>query len=244
MSYRPEELLITAIAGLLEGAKHIAVGAISPVPGAAALLARARSEGEVRVSLLGSTRHNFFTDGSRELFDCAAQGRIDAFFLGGSQIDGAANINRVGIGAYPRSDVRFPGSFGSAYLYFLVPRVILFHPEHSTRTLVSRVDFVSAPGVSPPDVYRPGGPVALVTGRCVFSFDRTAARFRLETVHPGETVEGIRANTGFEFDLADPVEQTPEPDAAALALLRGEVGRAIAETYPAFAARVLGIASP
>jgi glutaconate CoA-transferase subunit B len=60
-----------------------------------------------------------------------------------------------------------------------VPKVILFREEHSPRTLVERVDFVSAPGVSPPGVFRPGGPHALVTGRAVFAFDRTAARFRL-----------------------------------------------------------------
>jgi glutaconate CoA-transferase, subunit B len=243
MSYRPEELMIAAIAGLLEHANHVAVGTTSPIPAAAALLAREHSGGQTRVSLLGSTKHNFFTDGGRELFDCAAQGRIDVFFLGGPQIDGAANINRVGMGDYPRSDPRFPGSFGSTHLYFLVPRVILFQPEHSLRTLVQRVDFVSAPGVSPAGVYRPGGPVALVTGRCVFSFDRTAARFRLETVHPGQTVHDIHANTGFDFDVADTVPATPEPDAATLARLRGDIGQALAETYPAFAARVLGVAA-
>ena len=243
MSYRPEELMITAIAGLLEGASHVAVGAMSPIPAAAALLARERSGGRTRVSVLGSAKHNFFTDGGRELFDCAAQGRIDVFFLGGPQIDGAANINRVGIGGYPQSEARFPGSFGSAHLYFLVPRVILFQPEHSPRTLVRKVDFVSAPGVSPAEIYRPGGPVALVTGRCVFSFDRAAARFRLETVHPGHTVEDIRANTGFDFDTAEAVEATREPDPATLARLHSDVGQELAETYPAFAARVLGIAS-
>jgi glutaconate CoA-transferase subunit B len=243
MSYRQEELLITAIAGLLEGLDHVAVGEISPIPGAAALLARARSGSRLRVSVLRSRQHNFFTDGGRELFDCAAQGRIDAFFLGGAQIDGAANINLVGLGGYPQSEVRFSGSFGSAYLYFLVPRVILFQPEHSTQTLVSRVDFVSAPGVSAAGVYRPGGPVALVTGRCVFGFDRERARFRLETAHPGQTVEGIRANTGFEFDAPARVPPTAEPDAETLSLLRGEVGRAIGETYPAFAERVFGRAA-
>ena len=147
------------------------------------------------------------------------------------------------MGDYPRSDPRFPGSFGSAHLYFLVPRVILFQPEHSLRTLVQRVDFVSAPGVSPAGVYRPGGPVALVTGRCVFSFDRAAARFRLETVHPGETVEDVRANTGFDFDGADAVPATAEPDTATLARLHGHIGRELAETYPAFADRVFGIAA-
>ena len=80
-----------------------------------------------------SERHTCFTDGSREIFDCAAQGRIDAFFLGGGQIDGGANINLVGIDGYPASRVRFPGSFGSAFMYFVVPRVILFSREHSRR---------------------------------------------------------------------------------------------------------------
>ncbi|MBT3809180.1 MAG: CoA synthetase, partial [Rhodospirillaceae bacterium] len=113
----PEELLIATVAGMLDGLRHVAVGAQSPIPGSAALLARARSGGSLRVSMLGSETHSPFTDGGRELFDCAAQGRIDAFFLGGGQIDGQANINLVGIGDYPNTKVRFPGSFGSAYLY-------------------------------------------------------------------------------------------------------------------------------
>jgi len=241
MNYRPEELLIAVIAGLLEGTEHVAVGAASPIPAAAALLARERSAGNLRVSLLGG-REAGFTDGGTELFDCAAQGRIDAFFLGGVQIDGSADINLVGTGAYPRGDVRFAGSFGSAYLYFLVPRVILFQPDHSLRTLVSRVDFISAPGVGPAGVYRPGGPIALVTGRCVFGFDPDAARFRLRSVHPGQTVEDVRDNTGFEFDLAERVPPTAVPDEDTLALIRGPVGRVIAKTYPLFAARVLGLA--
>ena len=74
------ELLIAVIARLLEGVRTVAVGASSPIPGAAALLAQARAKGLMRVTVLGSGRHNDFTDGGRELFDRAAQGRIDAFF--------------------------------------------------------------------------------------------------------------------------------------------------------------------
>jgi len=236
-----EELLIATIADMLDGLGHVAVGAASPIPGAAALLARARGDGRPRVSLLGSRAHNPFTDGGTELFDCAAQGRIDAFFLSGGQIDGQANINLVGVGGYPQGKVRFPGSFGSAYLYFLVPRVILFREEHSPRTLVERVDFVSAPGTSPPEVHRPGGPHALVTGRCVFEFQREAGRFRLRHLHPGESRESVRAATGFDYDEPQDVPETPAPDAATLALLRGEVARQVAETYPAFAERVWGV---
>ena len=187
------------------------------------------------MSLLGSSAQSDFTDGGRELFDRAGQGRIDAFFLGGVQIDGGANINLVGTGPHPAASKRFPGSFGSAYLYFVVPRVILFRVEHTPRTLVRKVDFVSAPGTSPPEVYRPGGPYALVTGRCVFRFEPTSARFRLASLHRGHSLDEVRANTGFDFDCTDDTPETPAPGAETLALIRGPIGTELAEVYPRFA---------
>lgn len=230
------ELLITVVARLLAGCGHVAVGQSSPIPGSGALLARRLSGGAMRVSVLGSRRNNFFTDGGVELFDLAAQGRIDAFFLGGGQIDGQGNLNLVGIAAGQRVEVRWPGSFGSAYLYFLVPRVILFREEHTRRVMVPRVDFVSAPGASAAGAYRPGGPYALVTGLGLFHFDRAKQRFRLESVHPGHTVEEVFDNTGFEFDRPESVPVTPPPDEGTLALIRSEIRPQIAETYPRFAA--------
>jgi glutaconate CoA-transferase subunit B len=237
------EIMIAAIARMLSGLGHIAVGAASPIPGSAALLTRALSQGATRVSLLGSREHNPFTDGGKELFDCAAQGRIDAFFLSGGQIDGAGNINLVGLGPYPEAKVRFPGSFGSAYLYHLVPRVILFREEHSPRTLVETVDFISAAGSSPAGVYRPGGPYALVTGLCVFRFQRQTGRFRLDSVHPGVTAEAVRAATGFAYDSPDQVPETAPLEGEPLALLRRKVAHEVAETYPGFARRTWGIAA-
>ena len=231
----PTELLIFTIARLLHGVRHVAVGASSPIPGAAALLTRAQSSGATRVSVLGSRRHNAFTNGGVELFDLAAQGRIDAFFLGGGQIDGAANINLIGADGYPQSGVRWPGSFGSAYLYHLVPRVILFREEHSRRVFVPKVDFISAAGPRDDGVYRPGGPHAMLTGLCLFSFDKATRRFGLQSVHPGHTVEEVHDQTGFDFDLPAAVPVTPGPEAATLGLMRGQILGEIGETYPNFA---------
>ncbi len=230
------QLLIAALARLLVGSRRVAVGAQSPIPGSAAFLAQAMGLGPKQVTVLGSRAHNDFSEGGRELFDRAAQGRIDAFFLGGGQIDGAANINLVGIGDYPNGKIRFPGSFGSSYLYFLIPKVILFREEHTPRTLVEAVDFISAPGTSPTNVYRRGGPVALVTGRCVFSFDAGTGRFTLASVHPWSSPEEVRDQTGFAFHMPDDCPQTPEPDAVMRDLIAGPVRDLIAETYPAFAA--------
>lgn len=232
------KILIATIADLLEGVRHVAVGASSPIPAAGAMLLRARNERDnkppLRTSILGSQKHNFFTNGGVELFDCAAQGRVDAFFLGGGQIDGQGNINLVGTGEYPRHDVRWPGCFGSSYLYFLVPRVILFREEHSPRVLVDKVDFVSAPGVST-GVTRRGGPFALLTGMALFDFEPEAARFRLRSVHPGFTADDVRTQTGFSFKEQADTPVTPSPDPETRALLHGRVFEELAETYPAFA---------
>src|SRR5262245_39582086 len=239
--FREEELLADAIAWLIADARHAAIGAASPIPAAAAMLARERGNGRPRVSLLGSRRQNFFTDGGRELFDCAGQGRIDVFFLSGAQIDGEGNINLVSVGDYAHPKARFPGSFGSTYMYYVVPKVVLFRLEHTRRTLVPRVDFISATGTSPENVHRPGGPIALVTNRCLFAFDRGRRRFRLASVHPGHTVAEVVENTGFEFDRPEEVPATAAPSPETLRLLRTVIAPQLVEVYPQFAERVFGV---
>ena len=238
---RDEELLADMITRVIGEVRHIAVGNASPIPATAALLARERGRGMPYVSLLQSRRHNFFTDGGRELFDCAGQGRVDVFFLSGGEIDGEGNINLVAIGDYDKPNVRFPGSFGSTHLYYVVPKVVLFRTEHSRRTLVPRVGFISAPGGNAPNVYRPGGPVALVTNRCLFGFDRARRRFRLESVHPGHSIAEIAEHTGFAYDCPEIVPTTPAPSDETLRLLRQVVAPQLAEVYPQFAAAVFGV---
>jgi glutaconate CoA-transferase subunit B len=240
--FRDEELLADVIARLIGDVRHVAVGNESPIPATAALLARERGKGRPYVSLLQSRKHNFFTDGARELFDCAGQGRIDVFFLSGGQIDGHGNVNLVSVGDYAHPKVRFPGSFGSAYLYYVVPKVILFRIEHSRRTLVPKVDFISAPGASVKNIYRPGGPIALVTTRCLFTF--ADGHFTLTSVHPGHTVEEVIENTGFEFDKPRNVPETLAPSSETLTLMRETVAPELAEVYPQFAAHVFGIGTP
>ena len=152
--------------------RHVAVGNASPIPATAALLARERNgNGRPYVSLLQSRKHNFFTDGARELFDCAGQGRIDVFFLSGGQIDGHGNVNlvthrrlRSSAGAFPRL-VRLGLSLLRGAQGDPVP-----HRTFAAHAGAARSIFISAPGMSEPNVYRPGGPIALVTNRCLFSF--------------------------------------------------------------------------
>lgn len=217
-----EELLACVIARLIGNARHVAVGAASPIPATACFLLQEQGV-PLRVSLLQKRKGNPFTEGSRELFDLAGQGRIDVFFLGGAQIDGRGNLNLV-----RAEGRRFPGSFGSAFMYQAVPNVILFREEHSRRVLVPKVEFVSAAG----------RPRALVTGKARFGFER---RFVLENFHPGESVDSIRAATGFDFDVSPAVSATPAPTDEDLRTLRTRVAPRIAADYPDFAKKVWGV---
>jgi glutaconate CoA-transferase, subunit B len=235
VSYAKEELLACVIARLIGDARHVAIGAASPIPATGAFLLKQKNP-SLRISLLAKRIGNPFTAGSRELFDLAGQGRIDVFFLGGAQIDGEANINLVEAGGK-----RFPGSFGSAYMYFAAGKTILFREEHSPRVLVRKVDFVSAPGWSPPEVERRGGPAALLTGKALFRWQKEKKRFLLESVHPPCDAEEVRANTRFEYDAPARVLETPTPSASELELLRGPVAKVISENYPDFARRVWGM---
>ena len=214
-------MIARLIARLPDEARHVAVGAASPIPATGAFLAKQKSP-SLRISLLQKRTGNPFTEGSRELFDLAGQGRIDVFFLGGAQIDGEANINLV-----RAEGRRFPGSFGSAFMYSVVKKTILFREEHSRRVLVPKVEFVSARG----------DPAALLTGRALFSWQKDRRRWLLESVH--KSVD-IRAETGFDFDAPAEVPLTPGLSEEDLRLLRGPVARAIAGDYPDFAKRVWG----
>ena len=221
--YQKEELLACVIARLLAGARHAAIGASSPIPASGCYLRRI-SDPAFRVSLQQRRTANPFSEGSRELFDLAGQGRIDTFFLGGAQIDGSGAINLV------RADGRrFPGTFGSAYMYPVTKNVVLFREEQSRRVLVPKVDFVSARG----------NPRALLTGKALFSWQAERRRFRLESFHDA-SLDEVRENTGFDYDVAPGVAETQAPGGEELRLLRGPVKSLVAADYPEFARRVWG----
>jgi glutaconate CoA-transferase subunit B len=230
---------VAVLARMLEGRAHPLVGTNAPVQATAALLARARSGGAMRLTMLGSRKYSFLTEDLGELFESAARGVYDAFFVGGGQIDGQANVNLVGLGEYPNLTKRWPGSHGTPLLYMMIPNVILSpRGRHDRQTLVERVDFISAPGISPPDVFRPGGPIAMVTSRCVFDFHKLPGRFALRSLHPGHTTAEVRENTGFDYDAPDVVAETAPPSRDLLALLKSDVLGEVAVLYPQFAARL------
>ena len=235
------EIIISEISNLLKDDKHVAIGAASPIPGSAALLAqeeRKNTNSKLQVTILHSQKFNNFTDGSRELFDASAQGRIDTFFLSGVQIDGEANINLVGTGTYPKLNKRFSGSFGSALMYFVVPKIILFREEHTPRTLVKKVDFISAPGTSPSNIFRPGGPKYLITNRALFSFNREDKKFKIEKINPEFSLDEVIKSTGFEFRTNKNLKYFTMPSQKRIDILRNLIAPKVLNFYPQFAKKL------
>lgn len=228
------ELMSVTIARCLCDGETIAVGSVSPIPASACLLARERHAPSARLILLGSPDHFPFDGGMQEFYNFAMRGKLDVFFASGAQIDQYGNFNLSVIGDFARPRVRLSGGRANGVLPFVARRLILFRTEHSRRVFVDRVDFVTAPGSTPPEVYRLGGLSKVVTDLAVFEFSRERGRLELASIHPGVTLDQVQARTGFPLQAPDPVPVTAPPDPAELALLRTTVRERLETFYPEF----------
>ena len=65
-----------------------------------------------------------------------------------------------------------------------------------------------------------GGPSAIVTTLGVFRFPAEGGEAYLASVHPGHTVEEVRAETGWDLQVAPGAGETPAPTDKQLAQIR------------------------
>jgi glutaconate CoA-transferase, subunit B len=239
--YTPEELMAVVIAREVRDGETVGVGAVSPIPAAGCVLAEQLYAPHLTLIILDSEEYYPFPAGSSELHFLAQRGELDLFFLSGIQFDRRGNFNLHVIGDYNSPTVRMAGAYGSAMLYYMAHRVILFRAEHTRRVFVEKVDFVTGAGVTPENVYREGGPALLVTPKAVLAWDRAAGEWVLDRVQPGSSVEEVRQNTGFELRMSPAVAVTPPPTAEELHMLRTVVKEKLARSYPDFVrAKILG----
>jgi glutaconate CoA-transferase, subunit B len=230
----PAEVMAVAFARRLNDGETIAVGSVSPIPASACLLARVSHAPSARLILLGNPDDFPFNGGMQEFCNFAIRGKIDVFFGSGAQIDQHGNFNLSVIGAYAKPTVRLPGGRAQGALPFVIKRFYLFRTDHTRRVFVPEVDFVTAPGSSPPNVYRPGGLAAVVTDLCVLRFVKERSRLELETLHPGVRLEDVQARTGFPLHAPTPAPVMPPPTARELELLRGPVREELERFYPEY----------
>lgn len=228
----PDEFLAYRISQEVRDFERTAVGTLSPVPLLGVLHAQASHAGHGKFLLLGS-RETPLTEGSKELFDLAQRGKLDLFFLSGAQIDRRGNINLTCIGPYESPKVRLPGGAGSAMLYYMTRRVVLFTLSHSPRLFVEKCDFVTSAASTPQYPWRRGGPTRLITPLCTMEYDATVGEWRLLSLHPGVSHAEAQKETGFPL-LPESAPVTPPPSPEDVALLRARIP-VLANSYPVFA---------
>ncbi|HWT92013.1 MAG TPA: CoA-transferase [Solirubrobacteraceae bacterium] len=137
-------------------------------------------------------------------------GRIDVGFLGAAQLDRRGRINTTVIGPYSAPKVRLPGAGGAPEIAANAREVIVL-VRHSKRVFVEELAFTTS---VPP------------SGRLVVCTDLGILRrggdgeLELRAVHPGVTVDDVRAETGWELRVADELEESPPPTAEELETLR------------------------
>lgn len=157
---------------------------------------------------------------NEDFYDLCARGGIDLVFLGCAQIDGEGRTNVSTIGPWHAPKVRLPGGGGAAVMMPTARRVATWRTEHTPRTLVEKLDFVTAAG----------NLTTLVTPLAVFR--RRAGRLELESWNPHVALDEVVSRTGFEFDAtrAAPAAPMTEREQHALQRLdpRGEFAAEVA----------------
>ncbi|MDQ0219448.1 CoA-transferase [Peribacillus cavernae] len=149
-------------------------------------------------------------------------------FIRPAQVDRFGNCNNVVIGDYAKPVIRLPGAGGITDVAAFNPNFHLYVTRHSRQTLVDQVDFCSSVGYGEraEELNRMGirarGPQKLITDSCVFRFENEGAV--LEAIFHGETIENIRENTGFPFDLSENgIIQIEPPSEEQLRILREKI---------------------
>jgi glutaconate CoA-transferase, subunit B len=164
--------------------------------------------------------------GITDTFLFAQRGFLDYGFMGGAQIDMHGNINTSVVGPdYWKPKVRLPGTGGANDIASLCREVFIL-TAHEKRRFVPRVDFVTSPAWLDGDGARRragllfGGVSRVVTTLGIFGFHPDSKRMRVEALHPGVTLDQVRAETGFELLTAPDVGVTEPPADDELAMLR------------------------
>ena len=155
------------------------------------------------------------------------RGHVDVGFLGGAQIDRFGNINATVIGEYTHPKVRLPGSGGSMEIAAWANRCYIITP-HQKRRFPEKVDFRTSAGFlggrSERTVtgVRGGGPQAVVTDLGILEPGEDG-ELMLTALHPGITIEQVKANTGWLLKIAASRVVTAPPAAEELRILREEL---------------------
>jgi glutaconate CoA-transferase subunit B len=167
-----------------------------------------------------------------ELFGYYLQrGLVDVGFLGAAQIDRFGNINTTVIGDYAHPRTRLPGSGGACEIAINARQVFVIMRQ-SARSFVEHIDFRTSPGnlggaeaaarTRREQGWMGSGPSVVVTDMGIYHFDADG-EMRLDSLHPGATIDQVRASMGWEVRVSAQLADTPAPTDEELRLVREEL---------------------
>jgi glutaconate CoA-transferase, subunit B len=143
---------------------------------------------------------------NEDFYDLCTRGGMDLCFLGAAQIDGQGRTNVSAIGDWHNPKVRLPGGGGGAVMLPTAKRGVTWRTEHSKRTLVEKLDFITVGG----------GMHGVVTPIAVFV--KREGRLALQSWHPESSLAEVVERTGFAFDATDAKPTAPPTPREAEAL--------------------------
>jgi glutaconate CoA-transferase subunit B len=122
---------------------------------------------------------------------------------------------------------RFTGSGGGNDVASNANRTVIIM-RHEARKLNKAVSFITSPGYLRGNDERErlglrGGPSRLITDKAIFGFDPVSKRMRLESIHPGVTLEDVLANMAFQPIVPDDLLVTEPPTAEQVRMIREEI---------------------
>lgn len=152
-------------------------------------------------------------------------GKIQAGFLGGAQVDRYGNINTTVVGSYAQPKVRLPGSGGACEIAVHAVRTVIVM-KLNKRAFPERVDFITSPGMRCGDASRkelgmPGrGPVKVITDKGILEPDEATGELCLTAIYPGLTVDDLRDSVGWPLVIREPLRAVDLPTQEEITLLR------------------------
>jgi glutaconate CoA-transferase subunit B len=153
-------------------------------------------------------------------------GRVDVGFLGAAQIDKFGNINTTVIGGdYSKPKVRLPGAGGAPEIASNAKETWIIMKQ-TKRSFVPKLDFMTSVGhleggdSRVKSGARGKGPMAVITDLGVLTPDPVTRELTLTALHPGITVEQVKASTGWDLKVAPSLASTAAPTKAELETLR------------------------
>ncbi len=241
VKYSTIELMACVAARILEDRKSVFVG--TGLPMIAAMLAQRTHAPNLLIVFeaggigpqipvlpisVGDSRTFYRAVAASSMHDVmmlAQAGWIDYGFLGAAQIDMYGNINTTVIGPWEKPKVRLPGSGGANDVGSLCNRTIILMRQDARR-FVERVNYITTPGylTGPGAREKAGlpegsGPYRVITQLGVYGFDEETKRMKLLSVHPGVTIDDIKANSQFEILIPEEISTTEPPTKEELKIL-------------------------